>query len=130
MITTLAIGLSLALLLGIAAQRLKLSPLVGYLVAGMLVGALFVTSEPGGSTLWGIAVDTATVEDFSHIGVVLLLFGVGLQFHFKDLLAVQAVALPGAIVCMVTRALLGAVFYYWLVQDSGWLSAVLFGACM
>ncbi len=130
MITTLAIGLSLALLLGIAAQKLKLSPLVGYLVAGMLVGALFVTEQSGGSTLWGIAVDASTVNDFSHIGVVLLLFGVGLQFHFKDLLAVQAVALPGALVCMVTRALLGAVFYYWFVQDSGWLSAILFGACM
>ncbi len=130
MIITLTIGLSLALLLGISAQKLKLSPLVGYLVAGMLAGALFVTTEPGGNTLWGIAVDTATVNEFSHIGVVLLLFGVGLQFHFKDLLAVQKIALPGAIVCMLARAALGAVFYYWLTDDATWVASLLFGACM
>ena len=120
MIYTLAIGLTLALVLGIAAQKLKLSPLVGYLVAGMLA------AQPW----WGEPVEGHVVEEFSHIGVVLLLFGVGLQFHFKDLLAVQRVAVPGATVCMVTRAALGALFYYWLVDDASWIGATMFGICM
>lgn len=120
MIQTLAIGLSLALVLGILAQKLRLSPMVGYLLAGILVGANW----------WGISVDATTVNEFSHIGVVLLLFGVGLQFHFKDLLAVRKVAIPGAVACMLARAALGACFYYWLVDDAEWVPAVFFGACM
>ena len=66
MIFTLVIGLTLALLLGILAQRCKLSPLVGYLVAGM------IAAQPW----WGEPVDGHVVEDFSHIGVVLLLFAI------------------------------------------------------
>ncbi len=120
MITTLAIGLSLALVLGILAQKLKLSPLVGYLVAGILAARPW----------WGMPVEENVVDEFSHIGVVLLLFGVGLQFHIKDLLAVQRVAVPGSIVCMVVRAATGAVFYYWLAPNASWTAAALFGACM
>ena len=120
MISTLAIGLSLALVLGILAQKLKLSPIVGYLVAGILA------AQPW----WGVPVKGEVVDEFSHIGVVLLLFGVGLQFHFKDLLAVQRVAVPGSVVCMLVRAAMGAVFYYWLAPGSTWMSASLFGACM
>ena len=120
MIYTLAIGLTLALLLGIIAQKLKLSPLVGYLVAGILA------AQPW----WGEPVEEHVVEEFSHIGVVLLLFGVGLQFHFKDLLAVQKVAVPGSTVCMVVRAALGALCFYWLVAGASWIGALMFGACM
>ena len=120
MIYTLAIGLTLALVLGIIAQKLKLSPLVGYLVAGILAAQHW----------WGEPVEEHVVEEFSHIGVVLLLFGVGLQFHFKDLLAVQKVAVPGATVCMVVRAALGALFYYWIVDDASWVGATMFGICM
>ncbi len=120
MISTLAIGLSLALVLGILAQKLKLSPIVGYLVAGILA------AQPW----WGMPVKGEVVDEFSHIGVVLLLFGVGLQFHFKDLLAVQRVAVPGSVVCMLVRAAMGAVFYYWLAPEATWMSASLFGACM
>ena len=120
MIYTLAIGLTLALVLGIIAQKLRLSPLVGYLMAGMLA------AQPW----WGEPVEGHVVEEFSHIGVVLLLFGVGLQFHFKDLLAVQKVAVPGATVCMAARALLGAVFYYWVVDGASWVGSLMFGACM
>ena len=120
MIYTLAIGLTLALILGIVAQKLRLSPLVGYLMAGMLA------AQPW----WGEPVEGHVVEEFSHIGVVLLLFGVGLQFHFKDLLAVQKVAVPGATVCMAARALLGALLYYWLVDDATWVGSLMFGACM
>ena len=120
MIFTLAIGLTLALILGVLAQKLQLSPLVGYLLAGILA------AQPW----WGVPVEGHVVEEFSHIGVVLLLFGVGLQFHFKDLLAVQKVAVPGATVCMVSRAALGALFYYWLVDDASWVGAIMFGTCM
>ena len=120
MIYTLAIGLTLALALGIVAQKLKLSPLVGYLVAGILA------AQPW----WGEPVEESIVDEFSHIGVVLLLFGVGLQFHFKDLLAVQRVAVPGSVSCMIVRAALGALSFYWLVDDASWVGATMFGACM
>ena len=120
MIYTLAIGLALALLLGIIAQKFKLSPIVGYLLAGILAA----------QSWWGTGVDEEVVDEFSHIGVVLLLFGVGLQFHFKDLLAVQKVAVPGSVVCMVVRALTGALGYYVLVPDATWMVSILFGACM
>ena len=121
MIFTLVIGLTLALLLGILAQRCKLSPLVGYLVAGM------IAAQPW----WGEPVDGHVVEDFSHIGVVLLLFGVGLQFHFKDLLAVQRVAVPGALVCMALVVLAGgAGYFYFGIGEPTWLNSLMFGLCI
>lgn len=121
MIYTLVIGLTLALVLGMLAQKLRLSPLVGYLVAGM------IAAQPW----WGKPVDGAVVEDFSHIGVVLLLFGVGLQFHFRDLLAVQKVAVPGASICMALWTALGALLYYWLGDSSaGWMGSLMFGMCI
>lgn len=121
MIFTLVVGLTLALLLGILAQRCKLSPLVGYLVAGM------IAAQPW----WGEPVDGHVVEDFSHIGVVLLLFGVGLQFHFKDLLAVQRVAVPGALVCMLLVTLAGAAGYFLFgIGQPTWRSCLMFGLCI
>ena len=121
MIFTLVIGLTLALLLGILAQRCKLSPLVGYLVAGM------IAAQPW----WGEPVDSHVVEDFSHIGVVLLLFGVGLQFHFKDLLAVQRVAVPGALVCMALVILAGSLgFHFFGMGETSWLNSLMFGICI
>ncbi len=119
MIFTLVIGLVLALLLGMIAQRLRLSPLVGYLLAGMLA------AQPW----WGYPVDRHVVEEFSHIGVVLLLFGVGLQFHFKDLLAVRKVAVPGALICMTLWTGTGAIAYYFL-GGADWVTAALFGMCI
>ncbi len=121
MIFTLVIGLSLALVLGMLAQRLRLSPLVGYLVAGMLA------AQPW----WGEPVDAHVVEDFSHIGVVLLLFGVGLQFHLKDLLAVQRVAVPGALVCMFTVSLLGMLAFHFLgMGNVAWVNSLMYGLCV
>lgn len=124
MIHTLVIGLALALLLGIVTQKLRLSPLVGYLLAGMLA------AQPWWG--WcGVEMNEHVVEDFSDIGVILLLFGVGLQFHFKDLLAVRKVALPGATICMTMWTLLGALVYAWLGGgDSGWSSGLMFGMCV
>ena len=121
MIFTLVIGLTLALVLGMLAQQLRLSPLVGYLVAGMLA------AQPW----WGEPVDAHVVEDFSHIGVVLLLFGVGLQFHLKDLLAVQRVAVPGALVCMFTVTVLGMLAFHFLgMGNVAWVNSLMFGLCV
>ena len=116
----LVIGLTLALVLGILAHKLKLSPLIGYLVAGMLA------AQPW----WGDPVDSHIVEGFSHLGVILLLFGVGLQFHVKDLLEVQKVAVPGAVVCMAVSAGAGALVFHFVGGEAGWLSSLMFGLCI
>lgn len=121
MIGTLALGLILALLLGMLAQRLRLSPLVGYLLAGILA------AQPW----WGMTENPHKVmHEFAHIGEVLLLFGVGLHFHFKDLLAVRKVAVPGSLICMTLWTGSGALVYYWLVPGADWIASLLFGMCV
>src|SRR4030042_976440 len=85
---TFAGGLAGALLLGFLAHRLKLSPIVGYLLAGVAVGPF----TPG------FVANRAVAEQFAEIGVILLLFGIGLRFHLRELIAVWKVALPGALV--------------------------------
>jgi CPA2 family monovalent cation:H+ antiporter-2 len=94
---TFAGGLAGALVLGYAAHRLKLSPIVGYLLAGVLVGPF----TPG------FVADRHTAEQFAEIGVILLLFGIGLRFHLRELMAVWRVAVPGALIqsAMSTTAL-------------------------
>lgn len=116
----LVIGLTLALILGILAHKLKLSPLVGYLVAGIMA------AQPW----WGQPVDGHVVEGFSRLGVILLLFGVGLQFHLKDLLAVQRVAVPGALVCMAVSTLMGGLAFHWMGGMSDWVCSLMFGLCI
>lgn len=116
----LVIGLTLALVLGIVAHKLKLSPLVGYLVAGILA------AQPW----WGEPVDSHIVEGFSHLGVILLLFGVGLQFHLKDLLAVQKVAVPGALICMAVSTGMGALVFHTFGGTPDWVSSLMFGLCI
>ncbi len=98
LIFTLTGGLTAALALGFATHKLKLSPIVGYLLAGILVGP----STPGFAANVGIA------NQFAELGVILLMFGVGLHFHLKDLLAVRKVAVPGAIAQIAVATLLGA----------------------
>ena len=121
MIGTLALGLILALALGMLAQRIKLSPLVGYLLAGMLA------AQPW----WGLTEDPHKVmHEFAGIGEVLLLFGVGLHFHFKDLLAVRKVAVPGSLLCMTLWTGSGALVYHTLVPGADWVAALLFGMCV
>ncbi len=90
-------GLTAALLFGFIARKLQLSPLVGYLLAGIMIGPF----TPG------FEADNHTVDQFAELGVILLMFGVGLHFHLKDLLAVQKVAVPGAIVQITAATLLG-----------------------
>ncbi len=97
LITTLAAGFGLALLLGFVAERVKVPALVGYLVAGIVIGP----STPG------FVADVAIASQLSEIGVMLLMFGVGLHFSLDDLLAVRRVALPGAVVQMGLATLLG-----------------------
>ena len=87
LILTLAGGLSAALVLGFITQKLHLSPLVGYLLAGVLVGP----HSPG------FVDDAATAAQCAEIGVILLMFGVGLHFHLKDLLAVRNIAVAEAV---------------------------------
>src|SRR5579864_4643002 len=98
LIFTLTGGLVAALFFGVLTQKLKLSPIVGYLLAGVLVGPF----TPGFVANHDIA------NQCAEIGVILLMFGVGLHFHLKDLLAVRAVAIPGAMVQVLAATVLGA----------------------
>lgn len=121
MIGTLALGLVLALALGMIAQRIKLSPLVGYLLAGILA------AQPW----WGLTDHPQEVmHEFAEIGEVLLLFGVGLHFHFKDLLAVRKVAVPGSLMCMTLWTGCGALVYHACVPGADWVAALIFGMCV
>ncbi len=88
LITTIAVGFSVAWALGLLTQRLGLSPIVGYLLAGIVIGP----HTPG------FVGDVHIAHQLAEVGVILLMFGVGLHFHVKDLLAVKGVAVPGAIV--------------------------------
>jgi len=87
LVSTLTIGLVLAFALGLLAHRLKLPPLVGYLIAGIAIGF-----APG------VGADQNIANQLAEVGVILLLFGVGLHFSVQDLLSVRAIAIPGAIV--------------------------------
>ncbi|WP_041802579.1 YbaL family putative K(+) efflux transporter [Rhodopseudomonas palustris] len=97
LISTVVVGLVLAFILGLAAHRIRISPLVGYLVAGVLMGPF----TPGYVANQNIA------SELAEIGIILLMFGVGLHFSLKDLLAVKAIAIPGAVVQIAVATLLG-----------------------
>lgn len=97
LIATIVAGLGLAFVFGTLAQRVRLSPLVGYLVAGILIGPF----TPG------YVADQELAPQLAEIGVILLMFGVGLHFSLSDLLAVRAVAVPGAVGQMAIATGLG-----------------------
>jgi len=97
LISTIVAGLVLAFVLGAIANRFRMPPLVGYLVAGVLVGPF----TPG------FVADAELANELSEIGVILLMFGVGLHFSLKDLLSVRAVAIPGAIVQIAGATIMG-----------------------
>jgi CPA2 family monovalent cation:H+ antiporter-2 len=115
LILTLAGALSSALVLGLLARRMGLSPIVGYLVAGIVVGPY----TPG------IVVDHDIAEQLAELGIVVMMFGVGLHFRVRDLIATRAVALPGAIAQVAAATALGAA----MAIAGGWTvgPAVLFG---
>ncbi len=97
LIATIAGAFLSAWVLGSLAQRIGLSPIVGYLLAGVVIGP----HTPG------FVADAALAAQLAEIGVILLMFGVGLHFHLKDLLAVKGIAIPGALVQSACATLLG-----------------------
>jgi CPA2 family monovalent cation:H+ antiporter-2 len=99
LISTIVAGLALAFVLAAIAQRLRASPLVGYLLAGVLLG-------PGIPAFY--TADLALANELAEIGVILLMFGVGLHFSLKDLLAVKNIAIPGAVVQIAVATVMGA----------------------
>lgn len=104
LIATVAAGLGLALVMGFLASRLKLPALVGYLIAGILIGP----ATPG------FVADVELSSQLAEIGVMLLMFGVGLHFSLSDLLAVRRIALPGAVAQITVATLLGiAMTSFW-----------------
>ncbi len=105
-ILMLAAGLGAALVLGYFTQRLGLSPIVGYLIAGVLVGP----HTPG------FEASVQLAEELANVGVILIMFGVGLQFHLEELLAVRRAAIPGAIAGMAAGTILGSL----AAQAFGW----------
>src|SRR3954453_9507719 len=115
LILTLTGSLAAALALGYVTQRLGLSPIVGYLLAGVAVGP----HTPG------FVADQHLAEQLAEIGVVLLMFGVGLQFHWKELLAVRRVAVPGALVQSAVATILGALVAH--AFGWNWTAGIVFG---
>ena len=87
LIATIVVGLGLAFVFGAIAHRLKIPLLIGYIVAGVIIGPF----TPG------YVADQAVALQLAEVGVILLMFGVGLHFSLRDLLSVRAVAIPGAI---------------------------------
>ncbi len=118
LIATLAAGFGLALVLGFAAARLRMPPLVGYLVAGILIGP----ATPG------FVADVGLAAQLAEIGVMLLMFGVGLHFSIDDLMAVKRIAVPGAIFQIVVATALGML----AAMSWGWslLPAAVLGLCL
>jgi monovalent cation:H+ antiporter-2, CPA2 family len=106
LVTTIVAALALAFVLGTLAHRFRVSPLVGYLLAGVLVGPF----TPG------FVADQGLASELAEIGVILLMFGVGLHFSVKDLLSVKSIAVPGALLQMTFGTLLGLGLARWM----GW----------
>ena len=118
LLTTIAAALVIAFVMGALAHRLRISPIAGYLFAGVIVGPF----TPG------IFADTKLASELAEIGVILLMFGVGLHFSLKDLLAVRRIALPGAVAQIAVATALGAALGLWL----GWtlLAGAIFGLAL
>jgi CPA2 family monovalent cation:H+ antiporter-2 len=118
LISTLVVGLVLAFGFGVLAQRLRISPLVGYLLAGVLMGP-FTPGYVG---------DQDVANQLAEIGVILLMFGVGLHFSLEDLLSVRGIAIPGAVAQIVAATLLGMGLAHLLGWDMG--AGLVFGLAL
>jgi CPA2 family monovalent cation:H+ antiporter-2 len=118
LIATIVAGIGLAFILGTLANRLRISPLLGYLLAGVAVGPF----TPG------YTADQVLAPQLAEIGVILLMFGVGLHFSLKDLMAIRAIVVPGAIVQVAASAALG----YGLACMLGWsgIGGIVFGVAL
>ncbi len=118
LISTLAAGFGLALVFGYLVTRLRMPPLVGYLLAGVVIGP----ATPG------FVGDMHLASQLAEIGVILLMFGVGLHFSMADLMSVRRIAIPGAIVQIgVAVALGGGLAQFW---GWDWGAALVFGLCL
>src|SRR5438445_5328215 len=118
LISTIAAGFGLALVFGYAAARLKVPPLVGYLLAGIVIGP----ATPG------FVADADLAGQLAEIGVMLLMLGVGLHFSLADLLAVRRIAIPGALIQIAVATALGmgtALYWGW-----GLGAALVFGLAL
>ena len=118
LITTIAASFGLALLMGLIANRLKLPVLVGYLTAGVILG----------SNTPGFVADMELSGQLAEIGVILLMFGVGLHFSLDDLLAVRRIAVPGALVQIAVATAFGAVMAFSWGWNTG--AAIVFGVAL
>src|SRR5262245_4972546 len=118
LILTLTTALTGALILGFLAHWLRLPPIVGYLLAGVIIGP----NTPG------FVADREIAEQLAEVGVILLMFGVGLHFHLKDFLEVRWIALTGALVQIASATALGAIASHALGWS--WTSGVVFGICL
>ncbi|MBJ7444466.1 MAG: Kef family K(+) transporter [Sphingobium sp.] len=118
LIGTIVAGLVVAFIMGAIAHRLKLSPLVGYLVAGIMVGPF----TPG------FVADAGLANELAEIGVILLMFGVGLHFSLKDLLSVKHIAIPGALVQIAVATGLGMALAH--VMDWPLMGGIVFGLAL
>ncbi|MBX3564972.1 MAG: Kef family K(+) transporter [Sphingomonas sp.] len=118
LIATIVAGLVIAFVMGAIAHRLRVSPIAGYLLAGVMVGPF----TPG------FVADANLASELAEIGVILLMFGVGLHFSLKDLLAVRKVAIPGAIGQISAATLMGMALAWWM----GWnpLAGFVFGLAL
>ncbi|APP81586.1 YbaL family putative K(+) efflux transporter [Xanthomonas hortorum] len=118
LIDIIAVGLAVAFVLGTLAQKVKLSPLVGYLLAGVCVGPF----TPG------FVADQTMANQLSELGVMLLMFGVGLHFSLDDLMEVKWIAIPGALAQIVVATLLG----WALAWSMGWplMHGLVFGLAL
>ena len=118
LISTIVAGIVLAFVFGALANRVRISPLVGYLLAGVLVGPY----TPG------FVADQALASQLAEIGVILLMFGVGMHFSLKDLLSVKAIAIPGAIAQIGIATLMGAGLSYLMGWKLG--AGIVFGLAL
>ena len=118
LIGTIVAGLVVAFVMGALAHRLRISPLVGYLLAGVLIGPF----TPG------FVADSSLANELAELGVILLMFGVGLHFSLRDLLAVKNIAVPGAIVQIAVATALGT----GLALTLGWslVTGLVFGLAL
>src|SRR5688572_8027913 len=118
LITTIAAAFTSAWVLGLVTQRLRLSPIVGYLLAGIVIGPY----TPG------FVADAQIATQLAELGVILLMFGVGLHFHLDDLIAVRKVAVPGALGQSLVATLLGVTVAVGFGME--WKSGLVLGMAM
>src|SRR5215470_16157495 len=118
LISTIVLALVLAFTFGALAHRFRISPIGGYLLAGIVIGPF----TPG------FVADQGVASELAEIGVILLMFGVGLHFSLADMLSVRAIAIPGAIIQIVLATLLGMGLAWALGWSIG--AALVFGLAL